>query len=622
MVDPRRGRPTIADVAAAAGVSKTAVSFAFNRPDRLAAGTVTRIRAAADELGYRPDPAARLLGRRRAAGSRDDGRAAMPAARSASAGGVDTPDWVRDAVFYEIFPDRFASSRRVAKPGRLESWDSPPTVHGFKGGDLLGIAERLPELSELGITALYLTPVFASAANHRYHTDDYRSVDPLLGGDGALRELLDEAHGRGMRVILDGVFNHCGRGFWPFHHVVENGSASPYRDWFHLDPVVLAGERQLDAYPDRGASLIGDRPLGYAAWWGLPALPKLAVETPEVREHLLATAEHWLRFGTDGWRLDVPAEIDDAAFWREFRRRCRAVRGDAYLVGEIWDEAPDWLRGDRFDALMNYPLGAAILGFASGGQLDRSVIDVHDTYRRTIHGLDGNGFARRLEHLMSTYDPAVTAVQLNLIGSHDAPRALTVLGGDRAALRLAMLLQLTLPGAPCIYYGDEIGLEGGNDPACRGAFPADPTAGDRVLRGFVRAVLDARHANVALRRGTVRAIATTGAGLALLREADGARAIVVANAGRHPDTLDLELPRPAWRRLRILDLPGWRSPRLDAGGEAAGDRESEGDRDRDGYGDGPGGTTGMTVPGSGRLSLTVPAQTGLILVESPDRPRR
>jgi neopullulanase len=583
MVHPEPRRVTIADVARTAGVSKTAVSFAFNRPDRLAPATAERIRSVADELGYRPDPAARLLGRRRsfATGS----ASAVSRQTGRMDGSVDTPDWVRDAVFYEIFPDRFAASERVPKPGRLEPWDSPPTVHGFKGGDLLGIAERLPDLAELGITALYLTPIFTSAANHRYHTDDYRSVDPLLGGDEALRELLAEAHGRGMRVILDGVFNHCGRGFWPFHHVVENGLASPYREWFHLDSHVLAGERQLDPYPDRGTDPGGDRRLGYAAWWGLPALPKLAVETAPVREHLLATAEHWLRFGTDGWRLDVPAEIDDAAFWREFRRRCRAIRPDAYLVGEIWDEAPDWLRGDRFDALMNYPLGAAILGFAAGGRLDRGVVDAHDTYRRTVHDLDGPGFAARLEYLMGLYDPAVTAVQLNLIGSHDAPRVDTVLGGDGAAVRLATLLQLTLPGAPCIYYGDEIGLAGGNDPACRGSFPGDPGSGDQGLRAFVRAVLDARHAHVALRRGTVRAIATTPSAVALLREAGDERATVVVNAGRHPETIEIALPRLPWQHLRVLDLPGWRSPRLDV------------------------------PPASGRLALTLPSQSGLVIVE-------
>ncbi len=162
---------------------------------------------------------------------------------------IDTPDWVRDAVFYQVFLDRFASSPRVVKPGPLEPWDAPPTDHGFKGGDLLGVAERLPYLADLGITALYLTPVFASASNHRYHTYDYFSVDPLLGGDAALRELLDAAHGRGMRVVLDGVFNHTGRGFWAFHHVLENGAGSPYRDWFHFDPSALDGRRPLRPYP-------------------------------------------------------------------------------------------------------------------------------------------------------------------------------------------------------------------------------------------------------------------------------------------------------------------------------------------------------------------------------------
>src|SRR4029077_18946718 len=150
-----------------------------------------------------------------------------------------------------------------------------------------------------------------------------------LGGDAALRELLDAAHGRGMKVILDGVFNHCGRGLWQFHHVLENGAASPYRDWFHLDPAVLAGQAGLNAYPDRGGA--GDAPLGYRAWWGLPALPKFNIQNPPTREFLLGVAEHWLRFGADGWRLDVPGEIDDRAFWQEFRRRCRAIDPQGYL---------------------------------------------------------------------------------------------------------------------------------------------------------------------------------------------------------------------------------------------------------------------------------------------------
>ncbi len=466
---------------------------------------------------------------------------------------IDTPNWVRDAVFYQIFPDRFARSPRATPIGPYEPWDAPPTTYGIKGGDLFGVADRLAELAELGITALYLTPVFSSASNHRYHAYDYLQVDPILGGDAALRELLDRAHERKMRVILDGVFNHCGRGFWPFHHILETGSASPYRDWFQLDQAVLSGATGLNAYPDRGG-VSGSAPLGYSAWWGLPALPKINVQNPAAREYLLGVAEHWLRFGIDGWRLDVPTEIDDRAFWQEFRVRCRAVNPEAYLVGEIWDEAPDWVQGDRFDALMNYPLATAILGFAGGDHLNADVIRRHDTYRRMLHPLDGPAFARRLEQLMTNYDPAVVAVQLDLIGSHDTPRALTILGGDRAAMRLATLIQVTLPGAPCIYYGDEIGLEGDHDPDNRRAYPVDPTAGDRDLRGFVKTVLTARHEHVALRRGSVRVLASASGGVAYLREAEGQRAIVAVNVG--PGHVALALPRDDRRAYRPLELPG------------------------------------------------------------------
>jgi cyclomaltodextrinase len=487
---------------------------------------------------------------------------------------VDPPAWVRDAIFYQVFPDRFAASDRVRKPGRLEPWDSPPTPYGFKGGDLLGLTERLPYLEDLGITAIYLNPVFSSAANHRYHTYDYLTVDPLLGGDAALRELLDAAHGRGMRVVLDGVFNHTGRGFWAFHHVLETGGASPYRTWFHFDQEALDEGRPILAYPgpepragvpvdepvlavpsssrDGSASLAG---LGYRAWWDLPALPKLNTDDPDVREHLFQVAEHWLRFGIDGWRLDVPEEIDDEGFWQEFRRRCRAVRPDAYLVGEIWRVAPEWLTGDRFDALMNYPLGEAVLAFSGGSRLDLEVVRDHHEYRAHMTPLDGPAFGARLDELLGAYEPAVVNVQLNLIGSHDAPRALTVLGGDTAALRLAVLLLATLPGAPCIYYGDEIGLEGGLDPDCRRAFPWLEAAWDQDLHAFVRATLRLRQAETVLRRGTTAIVGAAGGAVAYERRLDGTRLVVALNAGDEPTSLPVSLPGGTGR-LATIPLPG------------------------------------------------------------------
>ena len=472
----------------------------------------------------------------------------------------DTPAWVRDAVFYQLFPDRFAGSARVPKPGPLEPWDAPPTHDGFKGGDLLGVVEHLDHIASLGVNALYLTPIFQSASNHRYHTYDYLAVDPLVGGDAAFRELLDTAHGRGIRVILDGVFNHTGRGFWPFHHVLENGAGSPYRRWFHFDQPGLDRRKPIDAYPigrlragwpqdepwpetdNADAGTARDR-LGYEAWWGIPALPKLNVAEPAVREYLWKVAEHWLRFGIDGWRLDVPAEIDDREFWAEFRRRCRAINPEAYLVGEIWHVAPDWVNGDRFDALMNYPLAEAILGFVAGPSLNEQLAQTHHEYAK-IRRLDGAQFGARMAELLGAYAPETAAVQLNLLGSHDTPRALSLLGGDREALELAVLLQATLPGAPCTFYGDEVGLLGGLDPDNRRAFPWDETQWDGKLHASISALFGLRRVEPALRADGVAMLAAEGGALTFERRDGGRRLAVALNAGEEPIRMRLAIDGP------------------------------------------------------------------------------
>jgi cyclomaltodextrinase / maltogenic alpha-amylase / neopullulanase len=485
---------------------------------------------------------------------------------------IFTPEWVKDAVFYQIFPDRFARSGRVEPPGELEPWDAAPTLHGFKGGDLFGVAARLDELTDLGITALYLNPVFASASNHRYHTYDYLRVDPLLGGDEALRELLDAAHARGMRVILDGVFNHASRGFWPFNHVLECGIASPYVNWFHVDRDALAAGRPLRAYPDEtlreaidaagGPAQLGIETtfaLGYHAWWNMPALPKLNTDNPQVREYLMRVAEHWIRFGADGWRLDVAAEIDDDEFWREFRRRVKAANPDAYIVAEVWHEDQRWLRGDQFDGYMNYPLAFAILSFAAGAHRDQGAIDAHGDVREGLRHDDGAGFLGRVEHQLRLYDPEVVAVQLNVLGTHDTARILTICGGDADGVRLATLAQLTLPGAPCLYYGDELGMAGGMEPASRAAFPVDPAAGDRELRAFVRGLVRLRHAHPALRRGSFAAAGASGTAAAYVREGAGEAFLVALNAGDEPVSLDLRL---AGLDGRVLEpaAEGWAWP--------------------------------------------------------------
>jgi cyclomaltodextrinase / maltogenic alpha-amylase / neopullulanase len=544
----------------------------------------------------------------------DSSDAAVPPARAtlpieAQAVPISGPDWVRDAVFYQIFPDRFASSARVPKPGPFEGWDAPPTNHGFKGGDLLGVAEHLDELADLGITALYLCPVFASASNHRYHIFDYEKVDPLLGGNAALRELLDSAHARGMRVILDGVFNHASRGFWPFNHLLENGANSPYRDWFYLDPLVRAGRRGLVAYPGRREAAAmarhreNGRPrtasehvLGYQAWWDLPALPKLNHSNPAVREYIFGIAERWLRFGIDGWRLDVPQEIGEPGFWEEFRRRVLAVKPDAYIVGEIWRAAPEWLAGDRFHALMNYPLSETILSFVGAGRMDEALLAKTHEFAQNVCPIDGPEFGRQLQRVMTTYEPAVIQEQLNLLDSHDTPRFLSLAGGDRSALRLAWLIQMTLPGSPCLYYGDEIGLEGREDPDCRRAYPWDPAHQDIALRSFVAGLIALRRSEPALRRGTFRLLGAEGSVVAYALDYDGARGtegegssgargsdgagadpgrpgvgrpagrraagsaaqsiIIVVNAADSPDRIRLGLPDLSGRRLEQVSWPG------------------------------------------------------------------
>ena len=451
--------------------------------------------------------------------------AAHPVERS-----VLTPEWVKDAVFYHIFPDRFATSRRVEKPTNLEPWEAPPTTHGFKGGDLLGVVDHLDYLTDLGVDALYCCPIFQSTANHRYHTYDYYQVDPLLGGNAAFTVLLDAVHRRGMRLILDGVFNHASRGLYQFNHLLENGQASPYLDWFP-DPTF-----PLHAYDDGG-------PAGYQAWWGLKALPTFNHANPQVRAFLLGVAEYWIEQGIDGWRLDVPSEIDDDTFWRAFRHRVKAKNPDAYLVGEIWQRADRWLVGDQFDAVMNYQFTRACYGF---------FVDLDATTRPLIHGhsygaidrCDARQFAQRLEALLAWYPSAIASAQLNLLGSHDTARFLTIAKGDTSAVKLAYLTMMTYPGAPMIYYGDEVGMEGGRDPDCRRAMLWDPARWHHDLRAAVQRYIALRKKYAPVwRDGAYVPLYAQGMVYVFARQSDRHTVVVGLNAGTSEAHLALDVHR-------------------------------------------------------------------------------
>ncbi|GGM05583.1 glycoside hydrolase family 13 protein [Deinococcus aerophilus] len=441
--------------------------------------------------------------------------ALLPNARTAATHPI-TPEWVKDAVFYQIFPDRFARSGRVTGLN-LQRWGDEPEYNRYMGGDLWGVIERLDHIQGLGVNAIYFCPVFQSASNHRYHTHDYFQVDPMLGGNEALRALIDEAHRRGMRVVLDGVFNHCSRGFFQFNDLLEQGEASAYREWFHPEGW------PLNPYDE-------SQPARYAAWWGNRALPKFNTDHPAVRDFLWEVAEYWVRFGIDGWRLDVPNEIDDDSFWQEFRRRVKAINPEAYIVGEIWGDAHRWLAGDQFDAVMNYHFTRPCLAFFGARTLDHPMNERSGTGR--VDPVDAPAFAARMSEVAHLYHPEIVQAQLNLLDSHDTARFLTAVGGDVTAYRLATVFQMTYPGAPCIYYGDEIGLPGGPDPDCRRAFPWDAGEWDHGTLTLTRTLIAARHSSPALRRGEFTVLYAVGEALVYARHTGDSRAYVLINGAR------------------------------------------------------------------------------------------
>jgi cyclomaltodextrinase len=441
---------------------------------------------------------------------------------------VKTPDWVKDAVFYQIFPDRFAKSDKALKPHNLETWDSPPTPFGYKGGDLYGVLEHLDYLQDLGITAIYFNPIFQSASNHRYHTHDYYQVDPLLGGNAAFFALRDEMHRRGMKIVLDGVFNHASRGNFYFNDILENGKDSPWLDWFTVY------DWPLSAYD-------GNKPMNYEAWIGLRALPKWNTDNPQVREYLMQVAEYWLREGIDGWRLDVPFCITSPGFWNEFRTRVKAINPEAYIVGEIWWNGTNYLMGDQLDAVMNYPLGGAIIQFTGQQHLVRTERR-GETDWDPYPAITGDHYAEKAEHLANKYDWQVVQAQLNLLDSHDTPRVLTMAGGDHATVRLATILTMTYPGAPCVYYGDEIGIPGHNDPDCRRTFPWEGRASwDMDALNYHKQLIALRKAHRALRNGRYVALYGDQYTVAFGRQNDIETILVVVNVGDSPQTITIPL---------------------------------------------------------------------------------
>jgi cyclomaltodextrinase len=411
------------------------------------------------------------------------------------------PDWTARAVAYQVFPDRFA---RGGDPGwPHDRIDEPVRPDSVFGGNLAGITEHLDHLVELGVRVLYCTPVFAAPSNHKYDTEDYFRIDPQFGTEEDLRRLVSEAHRRGIRVLLDAVFNHSGERFAPFQDVIRLGRQSAFWDWFFIDGDAVNLERvNYETFATR-----------------LRTMPKLNTDHPEAAAYLLKVAEHWMRAcDIDGWRLDVANEVSPE-FWRAFRRHVKGLKRDAVIIGEVWHDALPWLLGDQFDGVMNYVLRDIILA----GVVDRAIPPA--------------AMARRLTRLALRYPPAAAQASLNLLGSHDTERLWTRAGGRMDAVEAAVAVQFVWPGMPMVYYGDEIGLAGGTDPDCRRPMPWDPRRQNLALRAWFHKLARLRLESDALASPDVQ-VEANETGLTIVRGVPGRRLwLTLSQSG--------SLPRPA-----------------------------------------------------------------------------
>ena len=371
---------------------------------------------------------------------------------------VRVPDWVPHTVWYQIFPDRFCRDTASQKPNALlwPTAEDAVTNNEHYGGTLRGIIEKLGYLADLNITGLYLNPVNVSPSVHKYDTSDYVNIDPAFGSADDLHTLVKEAHARGIKVMLDGVFNHCGWDFALWQDVVRNGKASPYFDWF----IVQEWPFETVAEPECENAASRSRPSGtngksgrYSTFAYVDTMPKLNTNNPAVVDYLLNVCETWVRsYDIDGLRLDVANELSHT-FCRQLYRRMRSLKKDFYLLGEIWRSALPWLRGGELDSVMNYPLALCFWKFFCD---------------KTLSALT---FEREINAVFTAYPEPVTVGLFNLLDSHDTPRLFTRNDGDVSAVWQQYALLLSLPGSPCIYYGSEVLLAGGNDPDCRRCMP-------------------------------------------------------------------------------------------------------------------------------------------------------
>ena len=450
-----------------------------------------------------------------------------------------TPDWIKGGAFYHIFVDRFKSSgRRVEKEGAVlrEDWGGLPVYlpdekgeiknNDFFGGDLPGVIEKLPYLRELGISCIYLSPIFEAASNHKYDTGDYMKIDPAFGTEADFIVLCEQAAAQGIRVILDGVFNHTGSDSLYFNREgrydgpgAYNSQTSEYYKWYSFTD-----------WPDK-----------YEAWWGINTLPSLKKNSLEYSFFINGEGgalQKWQRLGASGWRLDVADELSDS-FLEALRQRVKTEDSKALVIGEVWEDASNkvaygyrrhYFEGGQLDGVMNYPFKEAVIAYAHTGQAEF----LRDT----------------VEEICENYPKQALDCLMNILGTHDTPRILTALSAKgfatreerahfalspqervraKTRLRLASLLQFTLPGVPCLYYGDEAGMEGFEDPFNRRCFPWGNE--DTALQDWYKRLLAARNSIPAFAGGAYRGLKAENGVFLFSRTSQGSKVLILTNLG-------------------------------------------------------------------------------------------
>ena len=423
------------------------------------------------------------------------------------------PDWVYGGVMYQVFPERFANGDSSINPPNTVDWGSTPTRLDFQGGDLYGVIQNLDHIESLGVNIVYLNPIFLSSSTHKYDSWDHFKVEPTLGGDDALKELIKECHNRDMKIILDCSLNHVHPRHFGFQDIIKNGENSKYRDWFtvfdypvrfihrpHLYSNTYkvgwdGNESEYKRYLEKTfqETMVpveirdDDGPIvepTFKAWWGVPDMPKVNFKNKDARQWALDVTKYWIEnFDIDGWRMDVAKELD-FSFWKDFRDIAYGTKEDVLLISEIFGDTSQWLQGDRFDGTMNY-------------SFRETMTDYFATKR-----INDKEFADSLANLYSMYSFEALSSCQNLLSSHDVKRFLNRSGNNEDSILGAIFLQTTFPGIAGIYYGDEVGLGGADDPFNREPFPwNDQSSWNKTILEFTKTMMHIKKSNPIFKYG-------------------------------------------------------------------------------------------------------------------------